>query len=335
MKILIATPLLPTQPGGPGQYGHQLAEALKTKGHTVTTIDFQKVRKFPTGIRHLFLCVQLFKSMRDVDIVISLDTVSIALPSVITARLRGVRNIVRVGGDFVWEHFVERTKQKIKLSEFYTTDRPLSLKESLLMWLQKRVVLRFANTIVFSTAWQKDIWLMPYGISSSKVRIVENAYVPMSQQKRPQNTSKCVVWIGRDLVLKNIDILDIVINEVQKEYPEIEFKKYSNISHTEVISALQNSRMLVIPSVSEVSPNIVFEAFACSVPVLLTDDCGLHEVLQGKVVWIDALNSTDISKKIGLLLKESEYAKMVSIIQQQTYNRTYADVADDFLRIIV
>lgn len=334
MKILIATPLLPTQSGGPGQYGYQLSKALKARGCEVITIDFQRVRNFPSGVRHFLLCAILLKRMRGVDVIISLDTVSMALPAVLVARICGVKSIVRVGGDFVWEHFVERTKQKVKLSEFYTTRCSLSFKESMLIWLQRYIVFRFTDAIVFSTAWQKDIWLIPYNLPSSRVCVIENAYAPMKQQRVVHDTSKHIVWIGRDLVLKNVDILESAITEVQKKYPEVEFKKYSNISHREVVSILEYCRVLVIPSISEVSPNIVFEAFTHSVPVVLTDDCGLHEILRGKVIWIDATSSIDIEKKIGLLMEESIYTEAVTKIQQSAYSRTYTDVANDFLKLL-
>lgn len=334
MRILIATPLLPTQPGGPGQFGYQLSLELIAMGHTVVTVDFTRVKRFPMGIRHILLSIILLKSMRHVDGVLSLDTVSMALPAVCVARVYGVRSVVRVGGDFVWEQYVERTKQKVKLSEFYTAHYPLSCKESILIWIQRHIVFRFADAVVFSTAWQRDIWSKPYQIPLSKVHIIENAYAPIGYQKRAHHTSKHVLWVGRERILKNVDVLDHAILEVQKKYPETELKKYSNISHDEVIEALRTCRMLVIPSVSEVSPNLVFEALAFSIPVLLTDDCGLYHLLRESVVWINATDVTDIAGKICRLMDDEKYTEMVTRIQQYPHNRTYTDVAHAFLTVI-
>ena len=64
MRILIATPLLPSQPGGPGQYAVGLKNSLESRGCCVETVAFQEVTKFPSGIRHiiLFLTLILFSS---------------------------------------------------------------------------------------------------------------------------------------------------------------------------------------------------------------------------------------------------------------------------------
>ena len=52
-SILIATPLLPSQSGGPAQYAVGLTEAFMARGHAVAIRAFQEVAYYPAGMRHI------------------------------------------------------------------------------------------------------------------------------------------------------------------------------------------------------------------------------------------------------------------------------------------
>jgi hypothetical protein len=176
MKFLIATPLTASQSGGPAQYTVCLKIALTKQGHSVEIISFQDVAQYPSGIRHFMLLMKVWARLRSIDTVIALDTVSVALPVVIAARLTRTKCIVRIGGDFLWEQYVERTKEKILLSEFYIKQPSLNFKEYFVLWLQKNIVLRMADLLVFSTSWQLKIWSKPYALTKRRTVIIENAY---------------------------------------------------------------------------------------------------------------------------------------------------------------
>ena len=196
MKILIATGIYPPDIGGPAQYARGVEEAWKKQGHEVTVLAFSAVCrtgalswKLPTGIRHLcyFFCV-LF-SLRGVDFVFSPDTFSAALPALCAAKLCGKKVIVRTGGDFLWEQYVERTGDLVLLRNFYgntnyetdtkvrkeTRLKRLSMKEWLVFRLV-RFLFRNADAIIFSTAWQRNIFERPYRLDLKKCFIVENYY---------------------------------------------------------------------------------------------------------------------------------------------------------------
>ena len=51
----------------------------------------------------------------------ALDTFSVAFPAVCAARLCGKKMIIRTGGDFLWEFYVERTGDLVLLRDFYNT----------------------------------------------------------------------------------------------------------------------------------------------------------------------------------------------------------------------
>lgn len=332
-KILIVTPLYPPDMGGPATYAHGLLKAMKEGGIWVEVVTFTKFLRYPSGIRHLLFCAHVFKKMKGVHSVIVLDTVSVAIPTVLASLLRRKKLIIRIGGDFVWERFIERTKKKILLSQFYTLNQPLSLKEKMLIWVQRNFVLACADQIAFSTSWQRDLWKTPYFLHAKKIKVIENAYAVSEPgdkgNEKPQ--SKAVIWIGRDIVLKNVDVLDRAMERVQKDFPETQYKKYTGINHDEVMKALAGARLLVIPSVSEVSPNLALEAIQLGVPVLLTRDCGIKDIIKDSVVWIDSLDEHDVHTQIALLMNEEAYARAQEKTRAFKSDRTYAEIVQDFL----
>lgn len=329
-KILIVTPLYPPDIGGPATYSHGLLLALKEQGIAVDIVTFKEFLTYPTGIRHLLFFARVFKNMKGVDLIIVLDTVSVAVPTLCASLFRKGKVIIRIGGDFVWERFVERTKKKVPLSQFYTSHQPLAVKEKILIWVQRNFVFRFADRIIFSTEWQRDIWSVPYRLDMKNVQVIENAYA--SENVSVSKTeSQTIVWIGRDIVLKNVDVLDRVMTRVQNDFPRVEYKKYTGINHTEVMHVLKSARMLVIPSISDVSPNLALEAIRLGVPVLLTRDCGLREVLNESVVWIDSLDEQDIYKQIAQLMNADEYRRAQEHALAFQSDRTYAMLIKEFI----
>ncbi len=335
MNILIATPLLSTQSGGPAQYAVNLKECLQQKRHKVHTLAFQSVARYPSGLRHLFLFFKALRCVYGTDAVIVLDTFSIALPVVIAGFILRKRIIVRVGGDFVWEQYVERTKEKITLSEFYNSKPSLSAKELVSFLLQKKIVFSCANTIVFSTTWQRDIWLTPYSLMKKNVVVIENAFVPHTSSRRTNTNSDTVVWIGRNITLKNVDVLDKAMDIVKMKYPTVNYQKYSNIPHTEVIEVLKNSKLLVLPSLSEVSPNLVFEALVLGVPVVMTMECGLANMLADTVTLINPKSVESIADGVSKLMTKEGYENALSRTFAFKSIRTYDHVADEFLQYVL
>jgi len=92
------------------------------------------------------------------------------------------------------------------LSEFYTGNVRLNFKERLMIWLQRKIVVRFTSVFVFSTVWQKNLWEDMYRLYKTHTRIIENAY-SQDGEFDAKKTSDNVLWIGRDIPLKNVAVL--------------------------------------------------------------------------------------------------------------------------------
>ena len=336
MNILIGGPLGKTEAGGPAQYAHNLSCALVDKGHAVSLITFDEVRKYPSGIRHVVLFVKALFRLSTIDAIIVLDTVSIALPMVCAASILRKKVLIRTGGDFLWEQYIERTGVKIVLSKFYTAKPNLSLKEKIVFWLQKRIIFPRA-TLIFSTAWQRDLWRIPYGLTESNTFVVENAYAPLGGKDVASSeisSKKIVTWIGREIALKNVDSLTHAMDEVKRTYPEVQFEKHSTLAHDEVIRKLRESTILVIPSLSEVSPNLALEALSVGTPVILTKECGLYALLKEHVTWVDPCDEKEIIRTLMQLLTDTGYTYAKEQAASFKNNRSYDDVASEILSIL-
>src|SRR3989338_3866343 len=165
MRIVIATGIYPPDIGGPAQYARGVEEAWKKEGHSVKVLAFRFERKLPTGIRHLYYFLRVLFSLPGTDFVFSPDTFSAALPALFACTLLGKKLIIRTGGDFLWEQYVERTGELVLLKDFYTTKlEKLNSKEQTIFKLL-RFLFRHGDATIFSTKWQRDIFEKPYGRS--------------------------------------------------------------------------------------------------------------------------------------------------------------------------
>jgi glycosyltransferase involved in cell wall biosynthesis len=329
-RFLIVTPLVPPEPGGPSYYSVALQAALERAGHRTLLLAFREVRRYPTGIRHAIFFYKVFRAVRDVDTLIILDTVSVALPAVLAGWLRRKTTVIRTGGDFVWEHYIERTNEKVRLSEFYSKERSLSSKERILVSLQKHVVLRLVDTIVFSTAWQRDIWGKPYGIPLTKTAVIENSYPP-HQDPVPGGTDFICAW--RPTGFKNIDTLETAYERARKRCPDIKLDLLKNSPREQLHAHMRNARALIVPSLSEVSPNMVMEALSMGLPALVTTDCGTKDRFGDAVTWIDPTDPDAIAASMCALSEDVGYEKARQAARAYIFSRGYDVLAREFIAL--
>src|SRR3989344_3352492 len=131
MKILIATGVFPPDIGGPSQYAKNLSDEFESEGHEVSVACYSIERHLPIGVRHFVFFIKAFYHLLWADYAIAMDTFSVGVPTIIAARLLRKKVAVRIGGDFLWESYVERTGNLITMREFYALMPKISLKEKI------------------------------------------------------------------------------------------------------------------------------------------------------------------------------------------------------------
>lgn len=298
MKILITSPIADGGVGGPASVARELRTACVRAGDTVEVVAPKvKDMKLPSGIRQIVLMIRFIPYVWRADVVLALDPVSTGFSVTSVAKIFGKPVVLRIGGDFLWESYVERTQEPVLLSEFYTEPRTLARREQMIRTLTKRT-LTMAHTVVFTTAWQRDIWMKPYSLAPNKLAIISNA---IPQTELPTTEGTTLLALGRDTRIKNSALLVRVWNRIKHEFPGIELVTGTK-TRTEYVEALAQCKAVVQPTLSEVSPNTVLEAIAYGKPFMTTRDNGMYELYAPYGVFVDTRDEQAVEDGLRSLL---------------------------------
>lgn len=330
MKIIIATGIYPPDIGGPAQYAKNLKAEFEAKGHQVKVLTYRLEKILPTGIRHFWFFLRCLATFPRSDLVIALDTFSVALPAVAAAQLLGKKIIIRTGGDFLWEWYVERTGDLVLLKDFYQTRfNKLNFKEKIVFKLSRWAISR-ADRLIFSTDWQRKIWLPVYGFAETKTTIVENYYGPKELSFSP--AEKNFLAGARPLKWKNAARLARAFEKIKINNAAIIYDDTTR-PFDNFMEKVANCYAVVLVSLGDVSPNLVLDAIRHNKPFILTKETGLYEKLKNVGVFVDPENTDEIAAKILYLADEQNYEQCRKKIENFNFTHTWSQIADEFLEI--
>lgn len=326
-KILLTTGIYPPKIGGPAQYAKNLKVALENLGHQVRVETYTKEHKLPTGARHIFFFIKIIKSVIWSDLVISLDTFSVGLPSVFTSKLFGKKCLIRTGGDFLWEQYSERTNKKVLLNNFYKSEKEFfSLKEKIIFKLTKWT-LQNVSFLIFSTDWQRKIFIEPYEINEKKTGIIENYYGEKESDLPFEN--KEFVGGGRKLFLKNLDLIRVVFEEVKRDHPDI-LLFTDNLPYDEFLKKISKSYAVVLISLGDISPNMIMDAIRFNRPFICTKEVGIYDRIKNAGIFVDPLNKDEVKSAFIYLLSEQGYKEAKQKVNNFNFVHTWDDIAKEF-----
>ena len=329
MKIVVATSIYPPEIGGPAYYAASLKESLEKQGHTVDVALYGALKKFPSGIRQALYTARLLARSRRADAIIAFDTFATGLPAALVHMLTGVPAVVRIGGDFVWELYIERTRDLLPLPEMYRHRERWSAKEKL-AYSVTRFVLRRTH-VVFSSAWQLEIWRSAYGLDPKRAHVIENAIEPRLEPAAP--TRKNFIFYTRQIALKNAEAFNRAFAKAQEKYPDIELDE-GMVPHAELLKRMRACYAVVLPSISDITPNYIIDAIRCGKPFLLTKYSGYAERFGQYGVIIDPLEEADMARGVERLADPTEYEKLRARIATFNELHTYDDIAREFVAAI-
>ncbi len=331
MRILIASPVAPHAIAGPATVARELARALGLGGDIVTFITFSRLeRNLPLPLRHLVLFFRAAPKVMHTDALILLDPASTGPALALLGKLLRRTSLLRVGGDFLWESYVERTGEPLLLSEFYTVRRRLTLRERGIR-LATRFTLRLVDTVVFTTDWQRALWERPYALAQTRTHVVPPVLSP-----RTGHPPTGVVFLAahRASRVKNADVLNEAWAHIRTERPEVILDQHPRtaLAYQE---AMRDCYAVIVPSLSEVSPNAVLEALAYGKPFIATADTGIREELAALGLFVDTRNAHAIESAVATLLDPGVYAEFRARIFAFTTVRTWKDVASALRTVLV
>jgi len=330
MKILIATPLYPPDIGGPAEYAKNLEQEFRKLGHRVQVIKFSDIKHWPSGLRHLIYFSKILPIMFWADWCLALDTFSVGLPTVLASKLFRKKIIIRTGGDFLWEQYVERTGKLILLRNFYQTELDFfSNKEKFIFKLTKWI-LGHTTTIIFSTDWQRQIWLKPYSLNLTKTAIIENYYGSKEMSDEPKH--KVFISGTRSLKWKNKKRLHQTFSAAKVEDPALILDD-ENAPYEQFIKKIKECYAVALISLGDISPNLILDALRFSKPFILTKENGLNNRLGNLAVLVDPEDEKDVEAKILWLSNANNYRQAIEKIKQFNFTRLWSEIAEEFVAL--
>lgn len=326
MRIVIATPFYPPETGILATYAAGIEGALKSLGHDVVVVVFDK--RFPPIVRHVAYTARLLSVLSGASFVLALDTWSVGIPTLIASRIRSIPLVLRIGGDYLWEHYIARTGEEILISEFYAVARGLSLLERVIHGCNA-LLLRSAHHVFFNTLFQKRIWDAAYQIPPELSSILENFY----PAKRTAPPAKKAVFVSanRGARYKNIARLKAAFDRVQARHPDIELDTRM-VPHDQQLVRLASSYAAIIPSISEIGSNIAIESVSFGRPFITTSDTGTKERLAECGLYIDTRSTEALEAAIKQLLDPEVYERLAHAAQAFSFTHSWDEIAREILQ---
>lgn len=367
MKILIATGIFTPEIGGPATYVPLIAEQFIALGHEVVVVSYSdratyeqdKVLSYPiyritrsNKLSNYWRYFRtLFKLASQYDVIYCFDHFSAGLPAALLSRILRKPLYIRVGGDFIWERYVE--KESVTLTQYY--ERGLYHQDAnrfkLINWIFEQ-----CSGVIFTTEWQKNIFSQYYyGLANKKLFVIHNPIDDkLSIQRDENNISHDIIFAGRFINLNNIfNLIQAFVNWEQdvhklvligdsslsiKVKQLVKEKNYKNIvflgkmSRSDLIDKMTKSWLVVFPSLSDISPNNMLDCLRGKIPFVSSREIGF-DWLKNDIKTFDPQEPAEITQCFMDLDKPDNYIKYCNHLATIDYNYTYTDAAQDTLKI--
>ncbi len=332
MRFLITSGLGTRDVGGHSQYATNLTREFTLIGHEVESDAYNSIeKKLPLGIRHIYFFLKILSKVFRADAVLTLDSFSVGIPSLLASKLFNKKIIARIGGDFLWETYVNESGHKLTISEFYKALPKLSLKQKIIH-RATRYFTKHIDHIVYNSEFQRKIWGNVYSINSFKTSVIYN-FIPLKIASDVTNSS-IFIWAGRDIPLKNVSILIDAVKEINKTNTDLKLEVITNQPRETVMEKIKKSRAAVLPSLSEMSPNFLIEAITLGKPFICTKESGLSELYREGGIYIDPHNQKELEEAIIEMMDDNKYQEFVNILNNTDKTHTWDTIAKEYLNIL-
>lgn len=349
MKIIIATPIYPPEIGGPAVYAQKLKEGLEKRGEVVKIISYQGFKKYPQPFKIFLYFLKLFRKSKNGDLIYALNLVSCGLPAYFCRK----KLVIRIGGDYLWERAVERGETEKPLREYYQKSRG-GFKKKLI-----EKILRRANKLVFTSQFQRDIYLKYFNIKREKTIIIQNPFPEVKISNQWLENNYQLLYAGRLVKLKNLDFLlnvfhkillktkkDLILKIIGQGPEEEKLKAKSEkleikdrvifekrLSPQEIFKEIQKSYLCVLPSLTEITPNFALECIKLRKPILLTKETDFFEVFKNNLIFIDPRREMDLEEKILHLLDKRNYLNYIESLKKIPIKWSWNQVIEKHISI--
>lgn len=356
MRLLVATPLYPPEPGGPATYAKLLEEHLPERGIRVKVVPFSLVRHHLPGIRHVLYALQLLRYAFQADVIFVQDTFSVGFPAVCVAWITRKPLVLRVPGDYAWEQGVQRFGVSEGIDEFQT--KRYGLRVETLRSVQRFVASR-ADLVIAPSKYFGRI-VEGWGVDRNRLRVIYNGIDLDIDVEEPGNVPKgrIAVTVGRLTPWKGIKKLIQLMEEVpdwtlvvvgdgpQRQELKREALALGVAQRVLFVGAVSRARMygwckradaFLLNSSFESFSFQVVEAMYSGVPVITTSVGSLPELIEDSVEGVlctpddmsafkAALTSTESDKATWMDRTERAQLKAREFSIENTLNKLESEI---------
>ncbi|MBI3020337.1 MAG: glycosyltransferase family 4 protein [Parcubacteria group bacterium] len=371
MKILITTGIFEPEIGGPAEYTPKLAAGLIERGHTVKVLTYSafafggdakysfplervvRTNKFSNYAR--FFLVAL-RNVPNYDIIYSLDWFTAGLPLALAARLAGKKYLLRIGGGYIWEKYLNDGNPPVTLIDFY---RQGIYKRYPVMYAVMKFVLQGAERIIFNSDIQRNFYAPQYGLSPERLTTIYNPIPKMLAPVLRGEPQKEIIFAGRMTEKNNIEnclrafaasnasgaLTDFTFTFIGDGFLVEKMKTFAkelgvenktaflpSMRQKELYERIKNCRYVILPSWTDISPNTAYECLSLGIPFLLTTENYLS--IRSQIpLMIDPRSVEDIAEKMRLLSEENAYKEYCAKLRAIRFNHDWDNVCDEHLKI--
>lgn len=346
MKVIIATGIYPPDIGGPATVVKRLVHAIECEGHTVQVLtlgDRQNIydanvycinKSAPIWLRIWRTVCWLRQHVDDSTLLIATDVSSVGIPARLALLGKRTPFVLRLGGEWCWEYAVNHGAV-CTLREYWEYTQP-NIRDRVIrrcMWW----VMQRAQRVIVTADLLKTLFERHFpGRYRPQFDVIENTsvYQPKALSFHAPSSPRRLLYVGRFAPVKNLVFLAEVLRTVHElgcnfqmtfvgdgqefarvrrmllDVPNVVF--LGRLAKDEVRQMMDQSDLLVLPSLTDIAPNVVHEALSRGLPCLVTEESGLPQNLGGvrclsprdHRAWVDELRAlTDLD--IYLTLQRS------------------------------
>lgn len=344
MRILQVIPYFTPKRGGDVNVCYNLSKQLVNRGHEVTIIatDFE----FDEGYAKSLVNVRIIPFKVTVRIglfLISLSMKKWLKKEIKNYDVIHLHNLQSYQNNVVY-HYARKYGIPYVLQAHGLAPRMMkrSMLKKLYNWVWGYSILKTASKAFALTKMELDEH-KEMGVGEDRIEIVPNG-IDLSEYEAPprrgefrkkygiKDDEKIVLYLGRIHKIKGIDLLVNAFAEIVEELDnikliivgpdygflsilkrQIEGLKIGNkilftgpIYGRDKLEAYVDADVYVLPSVYEAFPTTVLEAWACGTPVIITDRCGIADIVDGRAGCVVEYDKDQMQNAIIKILSDEE-----------------------------
>ncbi len=344
MRILQVIPYFTPKRGGDVNVCYNLSKQLVNRGHEVTIIatDFE----FDEGYAKSLVNVRIIPFKVTVRIglfLISLSMKKWLKKEIKNYNVIHLHNLQSYQNNVAY-HYARKYGIPYVLQAHGLAPRIMkrSMLKKLYNWVWGYSILKTASKAFALTKMELDEH-KEMGVGEDKIEIVPNG-IDLSEYEAPprrgefrkkygiKDDEKIVLYLGRIHKIKGIDLLVNAFAEIVEELDnvkliivgpddgflsilkrQIEGLKIGNkilftgpIYGRDKLEAYVDADVYVLPSVYETFPTTVLEAWACGTPVIITDRCGIADIVDGRAGCVVEYDKDQMRNAIIKILSDEE-----------------------------